>query len=69
MANQLPRTIRTLRELDSSRPTVIDPNTEINIPGLYPEWNGNGENCAAKGARWTVRDLNTGARVRDLVIG
>ncbi len=62
------RTIRSLKELSASTPTPIDADTECNIPGYYIEWNGNGQDCAAPGARWTLRELSTGARVRDLVV-
>ena len=63
------RTIRSLNELDASKPTVINAHTEAVIPGFYLDFDGNTEDCAAPGARWTLRALETEARVRDLIIG
>jgi len=64
-----PRTIRTLAELTATEPTVITEETNVLIPGCYIDWNGNGSDACAPGARYTLRDEQSDARVRDLVLG
>jgi hypothetical protein len=63
------RTIRSLNELSATSPTIISADTECNIPGYYIDFDGNTQDCAEPGARWTLRAIDTEARVRDLVIG
>ena len=60
--------IESLSQLSASHPTTIRPDTEVTVPGCYIDFDGNGE-MTAKGARWTLRDAKTDARMRDLVVG
>jgi len=63
------KAIRKLSQLNASKPTVIKVDTEVSIPGCHIEWDGNGPHELAPGARYTLRDDKTDARLRDLVIG
>ena len=66
-ATKAPR-ITSLDQLNGSIPTVITPDTEVDIDGCYIDWDGN-QSPTASGARYTLRDNRTDARIRDLVIG
>ena len=64
--------ITSLKQLPASSSTYgarigITADTEVNIPGMYLDFDGNGDSLA-EGARWTLRQEGTEARVRDLVI-
>jgi len=67
---QLPRTIRSLDELQPP-PVVnaIDRNTECVIEGHWMSFDGaQHEDCAALGARWSIRSLTNDTPVRLLEV-
>jgi hypothetical protein len=66
---QTTTTITSLNQLSAAAPTRINPNTNVNIPGTYLDYDGNKTNSCAHGARWTLRAEGTDARLRDLEIG
>jgi len=64
--------ITSIKQLPACKSTYgarigITADTDVNIPGMYLDFDGGGESTAL-GARWTLRQEGTEARVRDLVI-
>jgi len=63
-----PKRITRLNQLNARGVTDITADTEVDIPGCHIEWDGNGRDQKAVGARWTLRADSNDARLRDLVI-
>ena len=61
--------ITNLAALSGTEPTKISADAEVAVAGCYMDFDGNTLRGSDPGARWTLRDSKTDARMRDLVVG